>query len=143
MRGRIGPRRKWQVLFYDMKDSYKDIYRRAFKIDWERGKYDIHHINHDHEDNRVENLILLPKDLHQKLHSLLKSARYDWNDTIVNLIITMQMLAENGEPAMEIKWMKEYSDLLIEISMWGFLKKTNYRNPETGNFYGPSDIWSV
>jgi hypothetical protein len=45
--------------------KFKDHYGIEFGED-----FDIHHIDFDRVNNEIENLILLPKLLHQKLHSL-------------------------------------------------------------------------
>lgn len=37
---------------------------------WNTKVFSVHHINHDHNDNRVENLLLMPKRMHNKYHYL-------------------------------------------------------------------------
>lgn len=34
--------------------------------------HNIHHINMDKEDNRIENLIILPMEQHKQLHNMLR-----------------------------------------------------------------------
>jgi len=49
--------------------DYRRKYKTYFKI--QIGKeYDIHHIDFNHENNDIDNLLLLPKDLHQRLHKV-------------------------------------------------------------------------
>ena len=49
--------------------DYRKKYKTYFKI--QIGKeYDIHHIDFNHENNDIDNLLLLPKDLHQRLHKV-------------------------------------------------------------------------
>lgn len=53
------------LFYYGLQKKYKDY----FKI--QIGKeYDIHHIDFNHENNDIENLLLLPNDLHQRLHKV-------------------------------------------------------------------------
>lgn len=52
-----------------MENNYKKIYEKHYNIKIPKG-YDIHHINLDHNDNSVENLVMLPRKLHQMYHKL-------------------------------------------------------------------------
>lgn len=49
--------------------SYRYKYKKYYGIDFSK-EYDIHHINFDRNNNEIDNLILLPKKLHNKYHSL-------------------------------------------------------------------------
>lgn len=52
--------------------NYKKILSDALGgMTWDSKKFVVHHINHNREDNRVHNLILLPKKLHSRYHALL------------------------------------------------------------------------
>ena len=42
---------------------YRKQYEELCNIKIPKG-YEIHHINLNHEDNRIENLVMLPKKLH-------------------------------------------------------------------------------
>ena len=55
-----------------MKESNcKKIYADYFKIQVKEG-YHIHHIDFNPENNDIENLLLLPDDLHRRLHKVKK-----------------------------------------------------------------------
>lgn len=55
--------------------NYKKILSNALGgITWDSKQYVVHHINHNREDNRIHNLILLPKKLHSRYHTLLNLA---------------------------------------------------------------------
>ena len=47
--------------------DYRRFYKQRYGIEF-GSDYDIHHIDMNHENNDITNLILLPKVLHQKLH---------------------------------------------------------------------------
>ena len=49
--------------------DYRKKYKDYFKIQFGK-EYDIHHIDFNHKNNDIENLLLLPKDLHQRLHKV-------------------------------------------------------------------------
>lgn len=52
-----------------MNISYRKIYEDYFRIKIPAG-YDIHHIDRNRGNNDIKNLILLPKELHQRLHNI-------------------------------------------------------------------------
>jgi len=47
--------------------NYRKLYEKYFGIKIPP-EFDIHHIDFNHENNNIENLILLPKSLHQRIH---------------------------------------------------------------------------
>lgn len=53
--------------------DYKMKYKRYYGIDFDSKKYEIHHLDLNHNNNGIENLLLLPKDLHHKYHFYLSS----------------------------------------------------------------------
>lgn len=53
-------------------DRHKKIIEDTLGVSWQGRTYDVHHINHDHNDNRIENLVVIPRKLHHKYHYLYK-----------------------------------------------------------------------
>lgn len=51
--------------------NYRKIYEEALGIKIPEG-HEIHHIDFDRNNNTIKNLISLPKELHQRYHSILK-----------------------------------------------------------------------
>lgn len=49
--------------------DYRELYEKHYGITIPLG-YEIHHIDFNRENNNIENLLLLPKDLHKKLHKV-------------------------------------------------------------------------
>ena len=56
-------------LFIMKESNCKKIYADYFKIQVKEG-YHIHHIDFNPENNDIENLLLLPDDLHRRLHEV-------------------------------------------------------------------------
>lgn len=47
--------------------NYRRLYEKHYGIKIPP-EYDVHHIDFNHDNDEIENLILLPKKLHQRLH---------------------------------------------------------------------------
>lgn len=47
---------------------YTRILKNALGFMWDTKLFCVHHINHNHKDNRLENLLLMPKRMHGKYH---------------------------------------------------------------------------
>ena len=54
--------------------NYREKYKRYYGIEFGRD-YEIHHIDLNHNNNDIDNLVLLPKELHHKYHFYLNSVR--------------------------------------------------------------------
>lgn len=51
------------------KEIYRDMYsRELFGLRWDETKYEVHHLDCNHNHNVIDNLVLLPSTLHKKLH---------------------------------------------------------------------------
>lgn len=57
-----------------MKD-YRILYSRAYHVVWDRTKFEVHHIDLNHENNDVDNLVLVPKTLHHQYHFTLETLK--------------------------------------------------------------------
>lgn len=47
--------------------SYRKLYKEHFNVEFGKD-YEIHHIDGNRENNNIENLLLLPRKLHQEYH---------------------------------------------------------------------------
>lgn len=112
--------------------TYRDIYRKEMGIKWDGKKYEVHHINFNHNDNRIENLILLPTDLHRKFHNLMRNAVFDWEETMQSYIIGSFMFGAQGLYRANLNWFQDFSKAIKEMTIWGFLKECKYRNGVNG-----------
>lgn len=115
--------------------AHKSAYRREMKIRWDGTMFEIHHINGDHEDNAIDNLILLPGYLHRRLHSVLRRSRFNWDETIKSYVLSAYNQGNNGEYLATLDWFFLYSQIVRELAFWGEMKAQKYRSPITGKLY--------
>ena len=54
--------------------NYREKYKRYYGIEFGKD-YEIHHIDLNHDNNDIDNLVLLPKELHRKYHFYLNAVR--------------------------------------------------------------------
>lgn len=99
--------------------NYIKLYERTFGITWDHKKYEIHHIDGNRDNNNIQNLVLLPKELHRDLHSVqiqidaLETAEYDF----LNFGQSSWMMFDP----------ESYLEVLDRCRKWGALKSLNYR----------------
>lgn len=94
--------------------NYRLKYKRYYGIDFDNS-YDIHHIDLNHNNNDIKNLLLLPKKLHTKYHFCLTAlgccnGKLEFNVKI-NICIEdgrNDFLIMLGETLNEIKKWKNY-----------------------------------
>ena len=68
--------------------------------------YDIHHIDLNHENNQISNLMILPKKLHNKYHILINSTNFTGDIFFTfNMISLFNFLNPVGS---FILWLKPY-----------------------------------
>lgn len=115
------------------KEKHRVIYCKVFGIKWDGEIYDIHHINGDHNDNTQENLILLPKSLHRRLHAIYKQSRLDPNKSIRDIILEAYINGADGVYLNNIEWFSIYAEIVKELAFWGKMKMLRYRSELTGD----------
>lgn len=97
--------------------KYRSFYKKYYKIDFDNN-FDIHHIDLNHDNNDINNLMLLPKKLHNKYHWLLNSVNNDDNNIFqktFNSIIQSSIL--NGDNY-NLKSIKELVEVIQECNIW-------------------------
>ena len=88
--------------------TYRNLYKKHYGIDFD-DSLEVHHINGNRKDNEINNLILLPKELHQQYHKIIKlstSITINWNLT-----------------TFEIQLLEEVSKIMDQIDPWKTYKK--------------------
>lgn len=106
--------------------NYREFYQEHYGITIPDG-FDVHHINKDRMDNRIENLLLLPSSIHQSLHIVDNSitrgfmGNINYISAIVNNVSELVFIREYVEvwariiPALKF-WasVKVFEDLAIQ-----------------------------
>ena len=50
-------------------EIYRDLYSKELNgLRWNEKKYEVHHIDGNHNHNEIDNLVLLPMALHKRVH---------------------------------------------------------------------------
>ena len=100
--------------------DYRKLYKKFYAIDFDLC-YEIHHINLDHHDNRIENLLLLPKDLHRRLHQII----------VIGLAIpsTVQFTCLFGGMTFDYyrDYFQEIVDIYYEIRPYVLMREFEYK----------------
>lgn len=108
--------------------DYRKIYEENCNIKIPKG-YEVHHIDFDRSNNKIMNLVLLPKELHNKYHTLVnryKSMNYE-------LVIKLQSSIQFGYGINDyivkenLEIIKEFSNVWYEC-----VKYVDYRNELLG-----------
>lgn len=97
---------------YTKLKDYRTLYKRHYEIDF-NSSYQIHHLNCIHTDNRIENLLLLPTDLHQKYHFYKENAEISRD--LINFNITSGL---NNSNVYAIEQIQNFIKILEECSKW-------------------------
>ena len=103
-----------------MHKDYISIYKELTGIDFDSSKYEVHHIDSDRSNNDIENLVLLPKELHKKYHIHKYDARH-----IGKPITKILSITENGSGynSFCLDKFTEFVDVWSECCKW-----KDYRN---------------
>lgn len=75
--------------------DYRELYER--EVEPIGREYEIHHINCDHTDNDIDNLVMLPRELHHRWHeSYQKVLNLSWLDQDVMCFLIPQSIYKGG-----------------------------------------------
>lgn len=96
--------------------DYRKKYKRYYGIEF-GSEYAVHHIDFDRSNNNIENLLLLPRGLHNKYHMCLDGCSN--NEHMINGIIT-------DLPKYKLTSMLHLVEALTEIQKWVKWKSYNY-----------------
>lgn len=110
--------------------NYRRLYERHYGIKIPP-EYDVHHIDFNRANNSIENLLLIPKELHQRLHHcFLKNGGIDTKDLFRFSVCSNQLWCSVLHDAM-IEAAKIYEDL----QYWASCREMEMLRSE--NKYGP------
>lgn len=109
--------------------SYREKYKDYFKIQFGK-EYDIHHIDFSHENNDIENLLLLPNDLHQRLHKV----KTDYGIFLDKKMNVFSDIKDQLSCSIIAKAMQEISKIYDEIQIWVSMKEHEVKGIYQGPF---------
>ena len=109
--------------------NYLKFYADYYGINWDHKKFQIHHIDGDHENNSIENLVLLPKELHQLFH---KTQVHDYSfgnspaETFDDCRARFEMAVFNGfNDWLFGNELPCYLEMMTKMEWWGYIKRMN------------------
>lgn len=111
-------------------------YRREFKKYYNlelSEEYDIHHIDLNHENNDMNNLMILPKILHIKYHSLLNDLRISKPIKLITLDLKIHGNQINLN-SYNLQIIKDLINVLDECAKWYDYKL--YLDGKLNNIHG-------
>lgn len=120
------------------KKDYCKKYADYFGIRWDSALYDIHHIDHNRNNNSISNLILLPKKLHRRLHAnerlLVSTIR---EEKMIDFIREVERANANALYYVGLERFDGFFQASNEMTQWAYYKRMNYTITEIPG------IWNV
>lgn len=93
--------------------QYRNYFKNYYKLCFGKD-YEVHHIDLNHNNNDISNLMLLPKELHSKYHSLLNDYKSS-SSCVINFIITGNKVCSETYIA---NILKQLLEVLEECNKW-------------------------
>lgn len=98
-----------------MKD-YRKLFKESYNINFNKN-YEIHHIDLNHENNSIDNLMILPKNLHSQYHYLLNAVGNMDDVFIVTFYSKIHGSCINGDNY-NLSMCEELIKVLRECNKW-------------------------
>ena len=125
-----------------MKDTsklkdYREKYKRHYGIEF-GSDFDVHHMDFDRSNNDIENLVLLPKKLHQRYHYYLKAF---WSQDCKSGELVIKTRIDEYQQEFYPKMLCGFLETLRECREWLAKKQLMdaMRGEEIGDIQGPQD----
>lgn len=104
--------------------NYRTIYKRYYEIDFDKS-YVVHHIDFNRENNDISNLVLLPKELHEKYHTIINSITISIDKPKADGFIDIR-LSNLNLTDYNFNMFKLLPEIILECSKWLYFKKYGY-----------------
>ena len=99
------------------KINYRKLYAERYSITIPEG-YDVHHIDLNHENNEIGNLLLLPHDLHMKLHKCIQSGIR----AIASEALSFRFVNMPTHCPLTAEILSEYTEVYTQVFYWSAAK---------------------
>lgn len=96
--------------------DYRKIIKEYYNINLE-SNYDVHHIDLNHNNNEISNLMIIPKKLHQKYHKYLNAINYNDNIFIKKFDAHIHSNIFKGDNY-NLELINNFIPILIECNKW-------------------------
>ena len=122
--------------------DYKKIDEEDYGIKWDRKKFQVHHIDHDRSNNDLTNLILVPQDLHHRMHIFVDDIqmKFHGEDTLSEAMKRVMRDYCYGNISMLADSINNILLVAEEFEKWGFYKYNRYLDAY-GNPVNIEGIW--
>lgn len=106
--------------------NYRKFYASHYGIEWDTKEFQVHHIDGNRENNSIDNLVLLPRELHAKIHATIP-VPFQEGLTVQEAVKKFQWAVLNGysDWLMGVE-IPTFYDVMKECSYWGMLKMVGY-----------------
>ena len=125
--------------------DYRKFYAEHYGIKWDPKKFQVHHIDGDRSNNSIENLVLLPTELHQLFH---KTPVHDYSannepaETFNNCRARFEKAVFNGgRDWLFSEELPRYLDMMAKMVFWGFIKSRNYQECDNTPITRIEGLW--
>ena len=116
--------------------NYRKLYEQAFGIKIP-SDYDVHHLDFDHSNNDLSNLLLLPRKLHQEIHKFERE-----NGLIIKNADGRFNFSSQLGAAIIARACKEYEFIANLMEDWLFCKEAELRGIKCRYNYDDFRVWA-
>lgn len=115
--------------------QYRKLYADFYGITWDHKEMEVHHIDYNHDNNDIGNLILLPRWLHKELHSTYSETRHVLSMSCSTHDFMKALAREHLRVGMSLigDALEKHMEVLAGCSHWCLLKNVHYCTP-AGDF---------
>lgn len=124
--------------------EYRELFKQYYKIDFD-SNWEIHHIDLNHQNDNINNLMLLPSKLHKEYHNII----WELQGIADGEYIKISKIAGNntGYIAFEEKLIKRFYEVMWNVSRYTeFMMYLKTRNstimyPDVWNIRREKGLW--
>lgn len=112
--------------------DYRKLYEENYGITIP-SSYDIHHIDLNHDNNSLDNLLMIPHELHMRLHKCLQSG-------LRSFAVESMSFAYCGSPShcvYQAEALRDYADVYSALFYWSAKKEFEDKYPIGYSGYKP------